>query len=212
MIRKRCKRCGEKISSRDRFCSNCGLPLKKQSSEDWGMLGKNDFEEKDPFSDSFFNGFTGNMFNRMLGSAMKMLEKEMKKEMSRENIQPRTNVRLMINGKEIDLKKVNQPKKIEKKEKSLDNFTKKSLKRFSELPKKEPTTNVKRLSNTVIYEINIPGVKSLEDLSIVKLENSIEIKAVAKDKAYFKLIPVNLSIIDYDLNKGKLILELEAKN
>ena len=118
----------------------------------------------------------------------------------------------MINGKEIDLKNVNQKKEVEKKERFVDNFSKKSLKRFSELPKKEPKTNVKRLSNTVIYEINLPGVKSSEDLSIVKLENSIEIKAVAKDKAYFKLLPINLTIIDYELEKGKLILELEAKN
>jgi ribosomal protein L37E/HSP20 family molecular chaperone IbpA len=212
MIRKKCRKCGEKVNSKHRFCSNCGIPLKKASQEDWGMLGKNDFEEQDPFSNSLLDGFTGNMFNKMLGSAMKMIEKEMKKEMSRENMQPKTNVRLMINGKEVDLKNVNQPKKIEKKEKLLDDFSKKSLKRFSELPKKEPKTNVKRFSNTVIYEINIPGVKSLEDLSIVKLENSIEIKAVAKDKAYFKLIPVNLPILDYELERGKLILELEAKN
>jgi ribosomal protein L37E/HSP20 family molecular chaperone IbpA len=212
MIRKKCKRCGEKVNSKSKFCSNCGIPLKKASQEDWGMLGKNDFEQQDPFSNSLLDGFTGNMFNKMLGSAMKMLEKEMKKEMSREKMQPRTNVRLMINGKEIDLNNVNKPQKIEKKEMPLDNFSKKSLKKFSELPKKEPTTNVKRLSNTVIYEINMPGVKSVDDLSIVKLENSIEIKAVAKDKAYFKLIPVNLPIVDYELNKGKLILELEAKN
>lgn len=211
MVRKKCKRCGERVNSKHRFCSNCGTPLKKASQEDWGMLGRNDFEEQNPLSNSLLDGFTGNMFNKMLGSAMRMLEKEMKKEMSRENIQPKTNVRLMINGKEIDLKNVNQPKKIEKKEKILDEFSKKSLKRFSELPKKEPKTNVKRFSNTVIYEINIPGVKSLEDLSIVKLENSIEIKAVAKDKAYFKLIPVNLPILDYELERGKLILELEAK-
>ncbi len=211
MVRKKCKRCGERVNSKHRFCSNCGTPLKKASQEDWGMLGRNDFEEQNPLSNSLLDGFTGNMFNKMLGSAMRMLEKEMKKEMSRENMQPKTNVRLMINGKEIDLKNVNQPKKIEKKEKLLDDFSKKSLKRFSELPKKEPKTNVKRFSNTVIYEINIPGVKSLEDLSIVKLENSIEIKAVAKDKAYFKLIPVNLPILDYELERGKLILELEAK-
>jgi len=212
MLKKKCKKCGEKVNSKHRFCSNCGTHLKKASQEDWGMLGKNDFQEQDPLSNSLLDGFTGNMFNKMIGSAMKMLEKEMKKEMSRENMQPKTNVRLMINGKEIDLKNVNQPKKIEKKEKLLDDFSKKSLKRFSELPKKEPKTNVKRFSNTVIYEINIPGVKSLEDLSIVKLENSIEIKAVAKDKAYFKLIPVNLPILDYELERGKLILELEAKN
>jgi len=212
MLRRKCKKCGEKVNSKHRFCSNCGMSLKKISQEDWGMLGEKDIEEQEPFSNSLLDSFAGNMFNKMLGGAMKMLEKEMKKEISRESIQPKTNFRLMINGKEIDLKNVNQPKQIEKKEKFLEDFPKKSLKRFSELPKKEPKTSVKRLSNTVIYEINLPGVKSLEDLSIVKLENSIEIKAVAKDKAYFKLIPVNLLILDYELEKGKLILELEAKN
>jgi len=211
--KKICKKCGERISDKHRFCPSCGYPLKKTNSENWGMLGKNDFEEQDPFSNSLLDGFTGNMFNKMLGSAMKMLEKEMQKEISRENIRPKTNVRLMINGKEINLNDVKtSPKNIEKKEKLLDDFSKESLKKFSQLPKKEPKTSVKRLSNTVIYEINIPGVKSLKDLSIVKLENSIEIKAVAKDKAYFKLLPINLPIIDYELEKGKLILELEAKN
>jgi len=212
MIKKKCKKCGEKVNFRSKFCSNCGTPLKKVNSEDWGMLGKNDIEEQNPSPNSLLDGFTGNMFNKMLGSAMKMLEQEMKREISKENIQPKTNVRLMINGKEIDLKNVNQKKEVEKREKILEDFPKKSLKKFSELPRKEPKTSVKRLSNTVIYEINLPGVKSLADLSIVKLENSIEIKAVAKDKAYFKLIPVNLSILDYELEKGKLILELEAKN
>jgi len=212
MSRKKCKRCGEKVNSKHRFCPNCGTLLKKENSQDWGMLGREDFEERDPFSNSLFDKFTGNMINKMLGSAMKMLEKEMKKEISRENIQPKTNVRLMINGKEINLKEMDKKNKIEKKEKSLDNFSKQGLKKFSELPKKEPKTNVKRLSNTIIYEINLPGVKSLKDLSIIKLENSIEIKAVAKDKAYFKLIPVNLTILDYELERGKLILELEAKD
>ncbi len=213
MLRKKCKKCGEKVNSKHRFCSNCGTPLKKASQEDWGMLGKNDIEEQNAFPNSLLDGLTGNMINKMLGGAMKMLEREMKKEISKENIQPKTNVRLMINGKEINLNNVqSQPKEIKKREKLLDDFSKESLKKFSKLPKKEPKTNVKRLSNIVIYEINMPGVKSLRDLSIVKLENSIEMKAVAKDKAYFKLLPIDLPIIDYELEKGKLILELEAKN
>ncbi len=207
MLRKKCPKCGKKVNSKNRFCPNCGFSFRKSNSENWGMLGKNDFEE-----DAFLEGFTGNLFNKMLGSAMKMLEKEMKREISRENSQPKTNVRLMINGKEIDLKNMNKPEQIQRKKRILDDFSKEGLKKFSELPKKEPKTNVKRLSNIIIYEINMPGVKSIKDISVVKLENSIEIKAVAKDKAYFKLIPVNLSIVDYELDKGKLILELEAKN
>ena len=58
----------------------------------------------------------------------------------------------------------------------------------------------------------MPGVKSIKEISIRKLEKSIEIRAVSKDKAYSKIIPVNLPILDYELEKGKLILELETKN
>ena len=54
--------------------------------------------------------------------------------------------------------------------------------------------------------------KTKKYISIVKLENSIEIKAVSKKKAYIKLIPINMPITNYQLEKGKLILELEAKN
>ena len=57
----------------------------------------------------------------------------------------------------------------------------------------------------------MPGVKSIKDLSIVKLENSIEIKAIAGKKAYVKLIPINLPVSDYNFSNGKLVLELEAK-
>ena len=213
MARKICKNCGEKVNSKYSFCPNCGAPIRKNPQKDWGMLGKNDFENQSSSANPLLDSFTGKILNKMLGSAMKMLEKEMKKEFSQENIRPKTNVKLMINGKEINLNGVkNLQKNTEKKEKILDNFSKKSLKKFSELPKKEPKTNVKRFSNTVVYEINLPGVKSLKDLSILKLENSIEIKAVAKDKAYSKILPVNLLILDYGLEKGKLTLELEAKN
>ncbi len=46
----------------------------------------------------------------------------------------------------------------------------------------------------------------------MKLENSIEIKAITKDKAYFKIIPLNLPIINYNILKEKLILEFGVKN
>ena len=215
MFKKKCKRCGKKVNSKSKFCSNCGNLLNKNyTQEDWGMLGRDDFDEQEESINPFLKGLTGNMFNKMLGSAMKMLEKEMSKGMSRENSQPKTNIRLMINGKEIDFNKNSEglEKKQIKKEVISKEFPKENLKKYSKLPKKEPLTNIRRLSNKVIYEIKLPGVKSMKDISITKLENSIEIKALSKDKAYFKSIPINLPITDYELLKGKLVLELEAKN
>ena len=44
--------------------------------------------------------------------------------------------------------------------------------------------------------------------SIIKLESSIEIKAVSKENAYSKLIPINLPITNFNFSNEKLILEM----
>jgi len=168
-------------------------------------------------------------FNTIFNSLIKNLDKEFQqidKEISKEKIKqqkPRKNFRSggisisissfgdkqpKINVKSFgNIPKFQQQKKqIKKTELSED-----KLKKLSKLPKKEPSTNIRRLANKIIYEIDLPGVKSLNDISIIPLENSIEIKAIGKDKAYFKLITLNFPIIDQKLEKGKLILELENK-
>ena len=216
MFKKKCLRCNEKIGSKHSFCEFCGSPQKKHSQEDWGMLGKDDVEGN--FQSPFLAGINGGILNRMIGSAMKMLEQEMQREMTRTKnpeVQPKTHIKLMINGKEIDLNNIknNQQKMQENKDKIfIDNFSKTSLERFSKLPKKEPKTNMKRFADKIIYEIEMPEIDSMKDVSIVKLENSIEIKAVGKKKAYSKLIPINLPIKYYIHSKGKLTLELDSKN
>lgn len=94
---------------------------------------------------------------------------------------------------------------------SFREFDEKGKERLSKLPKEEPETKVRRLTDTVIYEINLPGVKSLKDVTVNQLENSIEIKAISKDRAYFKLIPVALPLKRYHLKDGSLILELRPQ-
>jgi len=156
---------------------------------------------------------------------MKGLDKQFKdldKQMSSENehFQPieKNGISISIStspGKKPNIKFNqfgNQPKNIYLKKiripsKKLPN----SIVKTGTLPKQEPTTNVRRLSDRVIYEVYIPGVNSINNVSINQLENSIEIKAISKDKAYIKLIPLNLPIIDYNFEKGKLILELDNK-
>ena len=55
----------------------------------------------------------------------------------------------------------------------------------------EPETKVKKVGNKRIVEIKLPGVKSEKDVEIRRLEQSVEIRAFAKDKAYFTLLPVD---------------------
>lgn len=96
----------------------------------------------------------------------------------------------------------------EKSKKRQKKIAEKEVKRLAALPRQEPETKVRRLSDKIIYEISLPGVKSEKDIIINKLQNSIEIKAFAKDKVYFKLIPLGLPIKNYKLVDEKLILEL----
>ncbi len=81
------------------------------------------------------------------------------------------------------------------------------LKKLVSLPKQEAETQVRRFGDKLIYEINLPGVKSMDEVFLSKLENSIEIKAFSKNKCYFKLIPLNLPIKKYNLKNEKLVIE-----
>ena len=59
--------------------------------------------------------------------------------------------------------------------------------------------------------ISFIGQKGKASEKQIEAINSIEIKAVGKKQVYFKLLPINLPIIDYRLSEEKLILELQAK-
>ncbi len=232
--KKKCKRCGESINNKFDFCPYCRTPLKNEEEieEGWGMLGKNDFQ--DPFQNSLDEIKLPIGMNIIFNSLMKNLEKEFRnidKEMGRETKEMR-DPRIRKSGISISIStsgnrppeiKVNQfggipgefnefEKQIKPKQTIQESFNEDRIKKFSKLPREEPSTNVRRFSNKVVYEIELPGVKSTEDVSIIKLENSIEIKAVTKDKSYFKLLRIKLPIIDYKVSDGKLILELGAKN
>jgi HSP20 family molecular chaperone IbpA len=220
--KKVCQKCGKKTSKNNSFCPSCGTALSKSNNrEDFGMLGEDDAFNEDPFSNSLFGRMGGGLMDKMISSTMKMLEKEMQREMQKgakiqnqNNNFPRTRVKLMINGKEVNLN--NSPEENTKEEKQKDKkikfkkFSEEQIKKFSKLPRKEPKTDLKRIEDKISYEIQIPGVNSIEDISILPLENSIEIKAIAKEKAYTKSISINLPIISYIFSKGLLVLEFKG--
>jgi len=73
----------------------------------------------------------------------------------------------------------------------------------------EPKCEVKPLGDRVVVEIKLPGVKREQDITINELESSVEVKAMVKDKAYFKILtkPENRRISKKTLKKG--VLEIE---
>ncbi|MFC1666231.1 hypothetical protein ACFLZF_00785 [Nanoarchaeota archaeon] len=208
--KKECTNCRKKIKDSYNFCPFCGNTTgEKQKS--WGMLGKNDLEEQLPenFTQNIFEGFGGGILNKMLNNTMKMLEKEMQKEIKKTKSSPKSNMQLFINGKKINLSDMPTQKPIEKKIQKVKSthFSSSNQEKFASLSQKEPKTNLKRLNDSVIYEVFLPNIKSIKDISIVKLENSVEVKAISKKVAYFKSIPINLNLIKYEFNNEKLILE-----
>jgi len=208
--KKTCSNCNKKLKSSYNFCPECGSKTNLNSNK-WGMLGRNDSTEIEPQIPKM-GGITGGIINKMLGNTMKMLEKELQKEMSQGKNTPNPKFKLMINGKEVspqvNLSQTNQQKEnikilpIE--------FSESNLKKWSKLEKESPKTNLKRVGDEVRYEIEINGVDSIKDISIMKLENGIEVKAISKNKAYLKTIPIDLPLKKYSLFQGKLTLNLDA--
>ncbi|MBD3252226.1 hypothetical protein GF386_00660 [Candidatus Pacearchaeota archaeon] len=208
MFGKKCPKCNNRIKNNFDFCPHCGRNLKSENDrEDYGLIGKNDSFEQLPYSN---NSVLDRIFATALKeipSMLKMIEKQMQKD-DRKNpqgIHPRfpndLDVQFFVNGKKI-LPQKNSDKKIKKE------IPSEKIEKFSKLPKKEPISKIRRLSGKIIYELEVPGVKDIEDILVNQLENSIEIKALSKDKIYHKTLNINLPIIKYQLNRGNLILEL----
>lgn len=224
-----CPRCDKKSATGGSFCPHCGRRKNAaQTKEDWGLLGKKDQKEQEKVDLGLPFGFN-NIFNTLLKQMTKEMEKELRRAQQEGNQGPngipRNGISISISSKqgqppEIRINNQGQPSAQEEALEAEDDgqqeiiekrFAKESLKRFSTLPRKEPQTSVRRLADSVFYEIDLPEVTSLDDIAIKKLENSIEVRAVAKDHAYDKIIQVGLPIIDMKLRKGKLILELDGR-
>ncbi|MDP3966537.1 MAG: zinc ribbon domain-containing protein [archaeon] len=206
--KKKCNVCGEKVKGSYNFCSNCGTQL-KDGRDEWGLLGKNDSNFERP---GIFESFGDKIINKMVSSTFKMLEKEFQKGMIGNNKLPQTKVRLMINGKEIAPEEVKHMKRDSNVKFLPIEFSEDNLQKWKKVKKKEPKSKLKRIENKIEYEVEIPGVKSIKDISIVKLENSLEIKAVCDKTGYLKRVPIDLPLKKYSLVKGILTLELDTLN
>jgi HSP20 family molecular chaperone IbpA len=232
--RKKCGNCNEKVGKEYNFCPYCRAPINgNPREEDWGMLGKNDMDFLDGVKMPLGFNTIFNSLLKNLNKQFSQVDREMTSQRNERSLEPSRNPENRIKksgisikistvqGKppEIKIQSFGNSKKEDQKESIqeevkpvLKSFSERETKKFLSLPRKEPSTEIRRLANKVIYEIKIPGVKSLDEISINQLENSIEIKALTKAKAYSKIIPINLPIKKYNLEKGKLILELDSRD
>lgn len=211
MFSKKCPRCNNKIKKQFDYCPYCSFNFKsKHDNQDYGFLGKNDFDDG-------FNPFENTFIDKIFNSTIKLLEKqmqnlsnEMMQNQSRQNKMPNNlRVQFFVNGKKV-LPEQHQIHK-QKPQINLPKISPEKIKKFSKLPKKEPQSKMKRLGGRIIYELEVPGVTDINDIFINYLENSIEIKAIADKKIYSKTLNLTLPILRYGLNRDLLIVEFQGR-
>jgi HSP20 family molecular chaperone IbpA len=214
MFKKRtCGKCRKKISGNYKFCPHCGSTDDNFDDTEWGMLGTNDLIPQDNFQLPPGFNMIFNSLMKNLGKQLSDVGNESQKSFNKGDKKRGMSISISTSGEGPPKIKLNSLRDKKKQIQKMPNqFSKESSKKFSALPKKEPKTNIRRLSDKVVYEIEIPDVKSLRDISIIKLESSIEIKAIGKKVAYFKRIPLNFPIINYIFSDEKLTLELGVKD
>jgi|TARA_Y100000310_G_scaffold342053_1_gene443534 hypothetical protein len=236
MFGNKCSNCNTRVRKDFEFCPSCGSDLNSNfEKEDFGFLGRNDSVEE-PIQDSFPN-FSDSFMDKMFSTAMKMLENQMRNlneevarnpnhpmnprnKRHRQNLPNDLNIQFFVNGKKVFNNPNNQHLNNQNNQQQTQAqvnqiridpkvFTDK-LKKSSKLPKKEPQSKLKRISNKIVYELHVPGVKSVEDILINQLENSIEIKALSNKHLYSKSLNLNLPILRYKLKNDFLTIELQG--
>jgi len=215
---KKCEGCGGKSEDKFSFCPHCGNNFvdSRKEREDFGLLGKNDMEDYEGDGGFQVKGFgmMDRLMGSMLNSMMKNLDKQFEhqfKDLDRDL--DRADVRTFPNGVSIKIsgpfdasgRLVKRP--VKKKKVMKREVNENQLKRISSLPRSEAKASVKRLGDRVVYELSTPGLDSVEDVFISKLENGYEIKAIAEKKVYVNSVPINLPLSKYSVSKNKLFVE-----
>lgn len=223
-------RCGKKVDKKFEYCPYCGNDLNETITHNQNRDKHVDALMKD-FEKAFNMPFLMKFpFESLVKKMVKDIDdqfQEYDKELSQNNPHViKSGISISINqgpdgdpvikvnqfgpGKNMQINDMRQLKEAkETKEKRLPQKFSYNNEKVSKLPKQEPETTVRRLTDRIIYEISIPGVKNDKNLFINKLQNSIEIRAFSDKQAYFKLIPIALPIIDWKFSEEKLILELK---
>jgi len=215
-----CINCNSKISDGFSFCPHCGDSQFDEAKEkrEFGFLGRDDVSktsERDPINNSPF-GITDKFINSMMNSMIKALDKQMK-DGSEANFEG-ANVEHSPNGIKIRIG-IPQGKKTRhhnhnhnhNHKQAKKQITEEQMGKLSSLPRAHAKTNMRRLSDKIVYELSAPGIKSPEDVFVSKLENGYEIKAIGKSKIYVNSLPVNLPLKGFSIANNKLLVEFKPE-
>jgi len=197
--KKKCAECLSTIEDDWDFCPRCG-------------------EEIEDFADSGLESFFGNMEKRLFDMEKLFTIPEIKIGKGHESggvsisivsgagIEPK--VSIQTSGKFKDLEpEIRKQLGVERRESKQKQNRPKAVK-FEKT--EEPKMEVKESKNELTYRIKLPGIASLRSVDVKKFPNSVEIRAVAGNKLYFKLfeVPENFEIVEKSFKDGILNLTL----
>ena len=213
-----CDNCNSSISGKFNFCPHCGYSQinEKKEAREFGFLGRDDFpraEEKNKISSpSSPFGISDKFINSIMNTMIKALDKQMKEglepvfEGSADIEQFPNGIKIKIGLPQNQIKQKKEKNSVMKKK-----ITEKQLEKMSNLPRVPAKTSVRRLSDKVVYELSAPGIESIEDVFVSKLENGYEIKAIGGKKVYVNSLPVNLPLKGFSILDNKLLVEFKPE-
>jgi HSP20 family molecular chaperone IbpA len=212
----KCGKCGSGVDSAWQFCPSCGSPLRR--TDDFSDVFERMEQEMKGMSKAFERNFEVIDLSPMFPKNMKPMRgsgfsikitqggggkpkfdiqtfgdvnrKEVESEASKLGFRDRLSRAFKADGQEP------QPAKRVCFEKAKTTA--------------EPETCVRNVDGKIVAEVKLPGVKRAEDIELRLLESSVEIKALAGDKAYFKILtkPPQAKVARREFRKGLLVIEL----
>jgi hypothetical protein len=188
--KKKCEKCGEKIKDEWDFCPECGEKISEMEE------GEDVFDEMEKGFENPFNVPQFKIKPVMRGGRIDIIIH------GGTGMKPRIDVRTSdgFRGQEVKKAEPIQHEEMTEKKKANARTAKTT---------EEPEAESQNIGNKRIISIKLPNVKSEKDIEIKKMEQSVEVKAYAGDKAYFKLIPIPANAeVSGKFDKGMLKLEI----
>jgi HSP20 family molecular chaperone IbpA len=203
MLKKKCPSCSKKIQKKFSYCPHCGVGFKvRNDGNDFGMIGRSDSVNRPQNELKLPLGM-----GKIMNSLVKQLESQLG-NMDIGNLEgmPK-NVKIRV-ARGPGMGQVVEERAEKKME--MPAVSDAENERRSELPRVEVESKVRRLADSIIYEIDTPGVKKKSDIVLTELATGLEIRAYSKDKCYVKFIPLKVEVVRYSVEREKVIVEIRG--
>jgi|GEM_PF-988956 hypothetical protein len=205
----KCDKCKSSISEEYSFCPYCGNAMldAEKNRKEYGLLGKNDALDEEEMQSNFMEsnlGITDKIVESIFNSMMKNVEKQIR-GMSMKDMQPE--IRALPNGIKIRIGPAMPVQKQKERQSKRREISEETLGKLTSMPKTTAKSHVRRFSDKVVYELDIPGISSPEDVIFTKLENGYEVKAIGSKKVYVNSLPLELPLKGFAIEKDKLLIE-----